>query len=187
MIEEMTTGDFEQGVYRSMKVVIMVILGLILSACQTYPSYVAPVPLPDFIIDLDTEDLSDEAILYMVWRQEPMWDGGMDGDLSLYEHIRQTKQITIDGIPVADEFIDMRVNLMSYSIFDDNRQVIGMYGGNMSIYIMDYGLEVGVHTLDLKATNLSGEPFSYTTDFVFNPYNRNYIPATLVRLPAATN
>ena len=158
-----------------MKYLYCFLLFFLISACQS--SQITDVELsslPNFIIQLSLDnDLQEDDVLCLWISQEPLWESGED-DGSLYQHINQTIAIKINKETISNQFVDMRLNPISYPIFDDNQEIIGSYGGNITVCIIDYGLETGVHTLEMQITNLSGETFSYNTQFNYNPSERSY-------------
>lgn len=119
-----------------------------------------PAPRPDFIVGNSS---SDEAV-YVQISQRPLWTGGYNKG-ELFRHISEHILISFNNNILEHDKIFMAVDLMNYPVRDDNGNIIGSYGGMISVYIKTQNLPRGLYIANLAFTDLAGNPFSYTWAF----------------------
>ena len=147
--------------------------------------YANPQPQPDFVIDVDVASgggiFFDQAVC-MVIDQEPFWTEGHNTD-ALRDHWMANLHFTLDDQTVSESDIESKRVLMAYPVFDDDLNIVGFYGGPVTICANTENLDVGLHLASVRIVDISGREHIFEWAFRNNNQSSSDELPTIQVLP----
>lgn len=130
-----------------------------IEALQTHPP-----PTPEFVIEghraAHITAGSDVCLsIYQRPITEPDFNISVD---DATDHILDTIVFTIDGHVIPQSDVLSTVNAMAYPIFDENREVIGLFGGTITSCALTTNLSTGLHLVTVDFATIWSREYSYS-------------------------
>jgi len=112
---------------------------------------------------------SDSGIFFtkpqcVVINQEPFWEIGYSAE-KLFDHLMANFQFKLDGQAVPESETENMWRPMAYPVRDSEGNVLGLYGGPITLCMNTAGLEVGLHVAAIQIVGVSGETRTYEWAF----------------------
>jgi hypothetical protein len=133
-----------------------------------------PKPVPEYISQISLETSTESHIadesryrLCVHIVQAQIWEVGDQG-FDVTNHIRKTIRISLDGLLVDDEYLDVTSDLLLLTRVDENNKELGSHGGSTIICfgISHLSLDTGFHLVDIMFKDTKGKNYNYAYSFL---------------------
>lgn len=122
-----------------------------------------PLPTPEFVISVPRSN-PDSSTQCVQITQRPFWDPQFLTD-EISEHLINSIQLAIDNQVIAEAEVTIMVARMAYPIFNDDGEILGLYGGPITVCFNIGEVGLGSHVASLGLSDMTGNPYSYMWAF----------------------
>ncbi len=122
-----------------------------------------PLPTPEFVISVPRSN-PDSGTQCIQITQRPFWNQQFLTD-EISEHLIDSIQLAVDNQVIAEAEVTIMVARMAYPIFKDNGEILGLYGGPITVCFNIGEVGLGSHVASLELSDMTGNPYSYMWAF----------------------